>query len=124
MRITDWLRARLLGHVIDTPVGNIQESLDELRKTEWSDEFEQLMRNRLLVGCFRYGRMSDPNKGKYDHVESIRERLKLYEQSGNLEHLVDVANFSLVEFVHPRHPNAHFEATDDVIHAQAKTPRD
>lgn len=26
--------------------------------------------------------------------------------------MIDVANFAMIEYMYPRHPNAHFEATD------------
>jgi hypothetical protein len=113
MTVTQYLRSRLHAHIITTPVGDKRESLDSLRRTEWSPLFEKLMRNRLLVGRFRYGRMDDPAKGDYDMLSSIRDRLKAYERTGNLEHLVDVANLALVEFVHSRHANRHFDAGDD-----------
>lgn len=116
MTITEWLRQRCLAHVCTDPIGQAKEEHDELVATEWSPKFEQLMRNRLLIGRFRYGKMSDPNKGKFDMVGSMIYRLRLYQSTGNLEHLVDVANLALVEFVHPQHPNAHFDAEDDGHH--------
>lgn len=101
-----------------TPIGDKTESLEELRRTEWSSIFESLMKNRLLVGRFRYGRMDDESKGDYDHIGSIRKRLDLYVKSGNKEHLVDIANLCLVEFVHCKHPDAHFDAQDDSEHCK------
>ena len=118
MTNTQWLRSRLLAHVNGDKHGDKTESLEELRKTEWSSEFEQLMRNRLIMGRFRYGRMEDDSKGNYDHVNAIRRHLRLYEQTGNKEHLVDIGNYCLVEFKHCKHPKAHFEATDDVDHCE------
>lgn len=96
------------------------EPFEELQLTEWSSEFEQLMRNRLLLGRFRYGKMGDPTKAEYDHIGSIRTRLDLFEETGNLEHLVDIANLCLVEFVHTKHPLAHFAAIDDGIHCETR----
>jgi len=90
--------------------------LAELRETEWVPEFERLQRNRLIMGRFRYGAMEDESKGGYDQVASLRRRLDLYEQTGNLEHLVDVANLAMVEFRHSRHPRRHFHAADDGEH--------
>lgn len=107
-----------MERVNDTPIGDKAESLEELQRTEWSPLFESLMKNRLLVGRFRYGRMDDDTKGDYDHIGSIKKRLRLYEQTGNKEHLVDIANLCLVEFVHCKHPKAHFSATDDIIHCE------
>lgn len=92
--------------------------LETLKKTEWSPKFETLMRNRLIMGCFRYGALNRGNKPKYNKVDSIRQRLELYEQDGNAEHLVDIANLCLVEFVDESHPNFHWSAQDDKNHAE------
>lgn len=91
-------------------------SLSDLRKTEWSVDFETLMRNRLVVGALRYGRMGGKNKPQYNRVESMLKRLHKYSDNGNKEYLVDVANLCLLEFVECHHPKQHFQATDDVDH--------
>lgn len=93
-------------------------SVNELRKSEWSPRFEELMRNRLLMGAYRYGVMGHNGvrpKGKpmYDRCESIRQRLLRYEQSGNAEWLVDIANMALLMFEEQVHPNFHFNAVDE-----------
>ncbi len=94
--------------------------IEELRKTEWSPEFEKLMRNRLLMGALRYGVMGHgsvpENKPQYNRIESIRKRLKFFEESGNAEWLVDIANMALLMFEERQHPNFHFEAGDDGYH--------
>jgi hypothetical protein len=36
----------------------------------------------------------------------------LYEESGNTDYLVDVANFAMIEFMHPSHPDASYKPTD------------
>ena len=53
--IHDILRTRLLTNagVLEAPVTS-GPSLRELRKSEWSPEFERLMRNRLIMGFYRY----------------------------------------------------------------------
>lgn len=116
----DEIRARLLHSVVDTPIGDKQESLQELRQSEWSAQFEQLMRNRLLVGRFRYAKFGTQEKGAYDCIGSALSRLRKYQDTGNLEHLVDVANLCMVEFEHGDHSNRHFEAVDDGEHVQRK----
>ncbi|MFZ4569716.1 MAG: hypothetical protein ACOYM0_01140 [Bacteroidales bacterium] len=91
--------------------------LEELKKTEWSVRFERLMRNRLIMGAIRYGRLNAPGKPKYDRVKSMIKRLNLYEGNGNIEVLVDVANLCLCEFEEGNHPLRHFHAVDDGEHA-------
>lgn len=117
--VTDHIRHHLLGQA------GIYESeplppLETLKKTEWSPEFERLMRNRLIMGRFRYGALRQENKPKYNKADSIRQRLELYEQDGNSEHLVDIANLCLVEFVDESHPSFHWSAQDDKNHAEAR----
>lgn len=96
------------------------KEFDELKDTEWSKQFEGLMRNRLLMGAFRYGRMGHGGipKGKphYNRAESVRKRLQFFEQTGNAEWLVDIANMALLMFEERVHPNFHFEAGDDGYH--------
>jgi hypothetical protein len=96
-------------------VGN-HPSFESLQVTEWDSLFEQLMRNRLIMGSFRYELFSDPTPFNYDIVGDNIRRLRLYEEDGNLEHLVDVANLCMKEFHKGRHPKRHFKSSDDGIH--------
>lgn len=93
--------------------------LEDLEQSEWSPEFECLMRNRLLMGAYRYGTIGAPGKPRYDHAADCIARLSLYQEDGNMEHLVDVANLCLLEFVEGRHPRRHFAAQDDVLHTRS-----
>lgn len=108
------LRRRLLKTYESAKV----PSLEKLRKTQWSKEFEELMRNRLLMGYFRYGPLEKQRPQQYDNIGSAIRRLNLYLETGNQEHLVDAANLCLVEFVIPSHKKAHFESTDDGEHVK------
>ena len=99
-----------------TTLDRSMPDLEVLRKTEWSSDFEQCMRNRLIMGSFRYGRFCDANKWTYDILAGIEKKLAAYRESGNTEHLVDIANYALLEFHHPSHPEAHFQAEDDHLH--------
>jgi hypothetical protein len=93
-------------------------SYDDLKQSEWSTEFEKLMRNRLVMGALRYGKLGIKDKPQYDRVGSIIKRMKNYAESGNKEILVDVANLCLCEFEECNHPNQHFHAMDDSEHTQ------
>jgi len=93
-------------------------NLEELKRTEWSPEFESFMRNRLILGALRYGRLGIKNKPKYDRVKDAIGRLLLYEKTGNQELLIDVSNLMLCEFVEGDHPNKHFLSEDDGKHTE------
>lgn len=97
-------------------VEEVKSDINTLIKTEWSVDFEILMRNRLVVGAYRYGRMGKMGKPKYDRVSDMIRRLKEFQIDGNKEHLVDVANLSMMEFVETTHPLAHFKPLDGSKH--------
>lgn len=83
-------------------------------KTEWSERFEKLRKNAMVMSFYKYGPLKD-NYGKYECMEAVanlKKRLAAYEETGNTEFLADVANFAMIEFMFPKHPNAHFKGTD------------
>lgn len=82
--------------------------IEDLKVSEWSESFEKLMRNRLIIGAFRYGKLHDPNKKPFDRLIYICTKLDRYQATGNLEALVDVANLALLEFEESKHPKRHF----------------
>ncbi len=94
--------------------------IDRLAKEQMSQRFVELMTNRMVLGTLRYGRWQDNKKNgvKYDRVGSIEKRLKLFKETGNSEHLVDIANLAMIEFEISDHPNLHFAAEDDGEHVQ------
>ena len=105
-------------------MAKVNNSLDELRKTEWCPMFEKLMRNRLLIGAMRYERFSDKvfakDRDRYDILTSIRSRLDKYEKDHNLEHLVDCANLLMIEFINPTSRKASLRPIDDGEHTKKR----
>ena len=89
---------------------------EEVYAVQWCPEFEQLMRNRLWMGYFRYQPLSEQPKGKYKNMESAEKRLNLWKKTGNDELLVDIANLCMVEYMKGVHPNKHFKSEDDGEH--------
>lgn len=87
--------------------------LEPVLKTEFSKPFVQHMQNAMVVSYYKYGPLVEAYPHKVDAVGSLTERLRKYAETGNTEYLVDVANFAMIEFMHPRHPSAFFEGTDD-----------
>lgn len=86
-------------------------SLKEILKENWSVEFETLMKNRMIMGFFRYGKAK-----KYNYVKYAKSKLQEYLFTGNTEYLVDVANLMLLEFMKGEHPKKHFKAAEQEEH--------
>lgn len=107
------LRDRLKVPIKDEP----RLTPDDLA-VQWDSNFERLMRNRLMMGGLRYGLLSSQRGSNYDSTGSAISRIKLYQKTGNTEHLVDVANLMLVEFKIGKHPKKHFKAQDDGVHTK------
>jgi hypothetical protein len=114
----DLLRDRLhqrAGLSLPPPAPFAQATFDSLYQTEWSPEFERLMHNRMVMGAFRYGLLAKKKtqKRKWDLLSPIHKKIELYQQTGNTEYLVDIANYCLLAFECDDHPRKHFQALDD-----------
>jgi|WetSurMetagenome_2_1015567.scaffolds.fasta_scaffold39004_4 hypothetical protein len=91
--------------------------IETIAKLKFNDDFVILMRNRMIMGYFRYGANKPELMKKLDFIGSAKQRIERYEKDGNLEHLVDAANILRMEFEMPHHPNAHFQSIDDGEHS-------
>lgn len=116
--VFEHIRERLLAPVRAWEGFGEHDPLDHIRETQWVKPFEQLMRNRFVMGRFRYGGDLSTGKGMrgWDYAGSIDERLAAYHKTGNMEHLVDIANLCMLEFTFGEHPKRHFKSVDDGIH--------
>ena len=124
-RINDHIRDHLLvalgaGQLVAT---KRLPDLPSLRQSEWSPRFERLMRNRLIMGAFRYGTFNEKkcSPARYQYAKDAARRLEAYRDTGNTEILVDVANMCLLEFEFGQHPMRHFRAVDDGEHTPDKS---
>ncbi len=114
MTNTEWIRNRLhvgVGLPPETP-WPVQMSYHEILLDEAQDGFTRLMHHRMIMGRLRYGKSMRRKPGK-DYASACA-RMRLYEETGNQEHLVDAANFLRLEFRHPTHPKAHWNPQDRV----------
>lgn len=75
--------------------------------------FWQKCMNRLMVGCFRYDKGKPIKKAKY--LTRLKAELKAYEESGNQEHLVNIANYCFLETVAPQHKKAHWAVLEKSV---------
>ncbi len=80
--------------------------------------FMQQMANRIVVGSYRHEKGKD-NFGhrSQDYHKRLKKCLRDYETTGNLEKLLDVANYAALEFYNSNHPLQHFNEKD----SQGKT---
>lgn len=92
-----------------------KEDITMLKKTQWSKEFEKLMRNRLILGSMRYGKINAKGKRKYNRIGYAIKALKRYLIKKNKEDLVDIANLCLLEFVEG---DGIFKSLDDKNHVE------
>lgn len=88
------------------------EWADPVPSSEFSVPFVQGMADRMGVSYFKYGAVALGYPSRVDAIACLEKRLQLYKETGNAEWLMDVANFSMIEFMHPRHSAAHFRGTD------------
>lgn len=75
-----------------------QFKIEDLRKSEWSNEFETFMRNRLIMGAFRYGLITESKK-TWDRIGYMERKIEAYRKTGNTEALVDIANLCMLEYM-------------------------
>jgi hypothetical protein len=80
--------------------------------TEFSDEFVARMKNRMAMSFYKYGPLADAYPEKIDAMATLAAHVEKYLASGNTELLVDISNYAMIEFMRPRHVQAHFVARD------------
>ena len=86
--------------------------IEKILETEFCPRFVKLMQDAMVLSFYKYGPINEGFPHKVDAIKSLKNRLEKYLETGNTEWLVDVSNFAMIEFLHPRHPNAHFQGTD------------
>jgi hypothetical protein len=81
-----------------------------------STEFDEYRKNSLIVSHYKYGWPED-NYGRdcvpVSALENIKVRLAKYEETGNKDYLIDVANFAELEYQYPSHPKAHLNRNNE-----------
>lgn len=86
--------------------------LNPILETEYSLYFDDLRKKAMLNSFYKYGSLKLNAKGNLsDTIKNLKVRLALFEETGNTEWLVDVANFAMIEFMYPQHSKAHYKAT-------------
>ena len=71
----------------------------------FSHDFVKRMQESMVMSAPKYGDIRDKNGTIAKHIEEeemldgIRERLRLYRDTGRTEFLVDIANFAMIEYI-------------------------
>lgn len=73
--------------------------------------FAQGMLNRLFVGEIRYG----PGRKEQRYDKRMVKEMEAYQETGNAEHLINIANYCVLEWITPGHPKHHFNPTIDSV---------
>lgn len=89
----------------------------DVLKTEYSERFDNLRKAAMEVSYYKYGPLRDNYKTNksMDSIANLKKRLEAYEDTGNTEFLVDVANFAMIEFMYPQRPGAFYKPTDSGV---------
>ncbi len=95
-----------------SPRGVVIEVSSAVPTAEISGKFLQGMADRMAASYHKYGPVADSYPLYIDAIASLKARLEQYALDGNVEWLMDVANFAMIEYMRPRHHLAHFRAED------------
>lgn len=79
----------------------------DLRELAEFRMFLQRMMDRRVVGFLRYGHATSRQK----YLTRLKKELKAYEQHGNYEQLINIANYAALEGMAPQHLKFHFDPT-------------
>ena len=75
---------------------------EQILAMEYSPEFDKKRQNAILVSFHKYGPSKENfQKGMVDAIGSLKKNLKKFEETGNTEYLVDVANYAMFRFMYP-----------------------
>lgn len=83
---------------------------ETLPESEFSPQFIQGMIDRMAMSYPKYGSIK-AYPLKADALQNLQGRLDKYRETGNTEWLIDAANYCMIEFMRPSHPDAHFRST-------------
>ena len=68
-------------------------------------EFVNCQTKRLAQGRARYGL---PDR-RYRYMTRLDTELKAYRRTGNMEHLINIANYAVLESIEPENRRFHFD---------------
>ena len=86
--------------------------MDDILKSEYSEQFDKERKARIEVSYYKYGpARKNFAEGRVDAIATAELCLDAFKKDHNLEHLVDAANYLMFRFKYPMHGDF-FKATD------------
>lgn len=75
---------------------------DEILKADYSEEFDRIRQNMVIVSHFKYGGARDNfMSGRVDAIKTAELCIEAFKKDGNTEHLCDAANYLMFRFKYP-----------------------
>ena len=85
----------------------------DVKKSEYSEEFDNLRKNRIMVSFYKYGPARDNfGGGRVDALATAQLCMDAFRKDRNTEHLIDAANYLMFRYMYPM-PGEFFKTTDD-----------
>ncbi len=72
----------------------------------------QLITNRMSVSHYKYGPLGDKFPHSMKSIVQMEAREQAYHATMNTEHMLDAANYALIEFLFPSYKDAYFKALE------------
>ena len=88
------------------------DTREDILKRGFSNEFVTKMQNAIEMSHYKYGWASKSYPELAQAYKCIQERLDKYLETHNTEFLIDIANFAMIEFMHPAFKDASYKPTD------------
>lgn len=86
---------------------------DEILKTEYSEEFDNLRKKTMIMSFYKYGYLKDnANSGCTNFEKSLEMRYAKFKETRNTEYLADVANMCMMLFMYPAQFGCYYKPTD------------
>ena len=86
--------------------------IDDILKTDYSEEFDKKRKALIQQSYFKYGKASrNFATGNVDAIGSLEKCLEKFKESGNTEYLCDIANYAMFRFMFPK-KGEYFRHTD------------
>ena len=86
--------------------------IDDVLKTDYSEEFDKKRKALVQQSYFKYGKASQNfATGSVDAIGSLEKCLVKFKETGNTEYLCDIANYAMFRFMYPQ-KGEYFRHTD------------